>query len=133
MLKRYAFGVGFVAWMITITVLSLVSFEDDLAPDIEIPYLDKVVHFSFYFIAAVLGMSFIHAQNQQFSSARKRTLILLSSLLIYGIIIEVLQQSLTTYRSGEILDVLANSIGALLGTLLMWAIFSEKTGLKWKN
>ncbi|NNK20442.1 MAG: VanZ family protein [Flavobacteriaceae bacterium] len=133
MLKRYAFGVGFVAWMITITVLSLVSFEDDLAPDIEIPYLDKVVHFSFYFIAAVLGMLFIHAEKQKYSLTRKRTLILLSSLLIYGIIIEVLQQSLTTYRSGEILDVLANSIGALLGTLLMWAIFSEKTGLKWKN
>lgn len=133
MLKRYAFGTGFVAWMITITVLSLVSFEDDLAPDIEIPYPDKVVHFSFYFIAAVLGMLFIHAQNLQFLSARKRTLILLSGLLIYGIIIEVLQQNLTTYRSGEILDVLANSIGALLGTFLMWAIFSAKTGFKWKN
>ncbi|MEZ2415965.1 VanZ family protein [Muriicola sp. E247] len=133
MLKRYAFGVGFFAWMIAISVLSLVSFEDDLSLDIQIPYLDKVVHFSFYFIAAVLGMLFIHAGNQQFTSARKRTLILLSSLLIYGIIIEVLQQSLTTYRSGEILDVLANSIGALFGTLLMWAIFSDKTRLKWKN
>lgn len=54
-------------------------------------------------------------------------------LVFYGIIIEILQSSLTTYRSGELMDVIANSTGTLLGTLLIWSAFSKRSGLKWEN
>ncbi|QBA63309.1 VanZ family protein [Muriicola soli] len=133
MLKRYVAGTGFIGWMIGITILSLVSFEDDTSLDLEIPYLDKIVHFTFYFIAAVLGIFFYRTLKQRTIANFKKTLIFLGGLIVYGIIIEVLQSTFTTYRSGEITDVLANSAGALLGTLLMRAIFSGKTESKWEN
>ncbi|NNK11617.1 MAG: VanZ family protein [Flavobacteriaceae bacterium] len=133
MLKRYVTGTGFVGWMVGITILSLVSFEDETSLDLEIPYLDKIVHFTFYFIAAVLGLLFYKSLNERIISNFKRILIFLAALIVYGIIIEVLQSTFTTYRSGEITDVLANSAGALLGTFLIRAIFSGKTESKWEN
>jgi VanZ family protein len=54
-------------------------------------------------------------------------------LIIYGIIIEVVQGSFTSYRSAEPLDVLANTLGAVLGTLLIKALFSDRSQLKWEN
>ena len=133
MLKRYILGIGFVSWMVGITVLSLVSFEDDLSLGFSIPYSDKIVHFTFYFIAGILGILFGQNLKQDITNNMKVLLVFVFSLVGYGIIIEVLQSTFTTNRSGEIMDVMANSAGALLGTLLMWAVFSGKTGLNRKN
>ena len=119
--------------MVGITVLSLVSFEDDLSLGFSIPYSDKIVHFTFYFIAGILGILFGQNLKQDITNNMKVLLVFVFSLVGYGIIIEVLQSTFTTNRSGEIMDVMANSAGALLGTLLMWAVFSGKTGLNRKN
>ena len=133
MLKRCILGIGFVSWMVGITVLSLVSFEDDLSLGFSIPYSDKIVHFTFYFIAGILGILFGQNLKQDITNNMIVLLVFVFSLVGYGIIIEVLQSTFTTNRSGEIMDVMANSAGALLGTLLMWAVFSGKTGLNRKN
>ena len=39
------------------------------------------------------------------------------ALVIYGTVIELLQGSATTYRTPDVWDVLANSIGVILGSL----------------
>jgi VanZ family protein len=119
--------------MVFITILSLISFEGDNSLDITIPHFDKLVHFSFYFIAGVLGGLFGREISKGQSSKLKILGISFVGLVLYGIIIEVLQSYLTTYRSAELLDVLANSVGALLGTLLIWTVFSKRSGLKWEN
>jgi VanZ family protein len=119
--------------MVFITVLSLVSFEDDYSLDISIPYFDKLVHFTFYFIASILGGLFGREISMGRFSKTKVLAISFVGLVFYGIIIEVLQSSMTTYRSGELMDVMANSAGALLGTLLIWGVFSKRSDLKWEN
>jgi VanZ family protein len=119
--------------MVLITILSLVSFEDNESLDIRIPHFDKIVHFTFYFTASVLGALFARDLYGRRRTKLPVLTVLFFGLLGYGIIIEVLQSTFTSYRSGEILDILANSAGALLGIMLMWALFSGKTGLKWEN
>ena len=51
--------------------------------------------------------------------------------VVYGIIIEILQGVATTDRHPDLLDVLANSLGALFGSFTVKYIFSEKTPFKW--
>jgi VanZ family protein len=121
--------------MVFITVLSLVSFEDDntLDMNLNIPYFDKLIHFTFYFIASILAGFFGREISKGKMSKVNVLVISFCSLVLYGIIIEVLQSSLTTYRSGELMDVVANSTGVLFGSLLIWRVFSKRSGLKWEN
>ncbi|NNJ89621.1 MAG: VanZ family protein [Eudoraea sp.] len=133
MLKHIRYRIGFISWMVLITILSLVSFEDDTSLEINIPYFDKLVHFTFYFVASMLGGLFGREISKGGISKVKVLGISFVGLIFYGIIIEVIQGSLTTYRSGELMDVIANSAGTLLGTLLIWGVFSKGSGLKWEN
>jgi VanZ family protein len=118
--------------MVFITALSLLSFPDDDMPSVQIPNFDKVVHFFFYFTASVLGCLFGREQTSGKTKKLKVLLITVFGLIIYGIIIEVIQSSFTTYRSGELLDVLANSLGAILGILFIKTLFSKRSQLKWE-
>ena len=52
--------------------------------------------------------------------------------VIYGIPIEALQYTWTVNRQGDILDALANTVGALLGIWVARILFSRKWSLKWK-
>lgn len=53
--------------------------------------------------------------------------------IVYGIIIEVLQLKVTQNREGDILDAIANSIGAFMGAGIIKIMFSEKIPLKWSD
>jgi VanZ family protein len=132
-LKQIRYRIAFIGWMVFITVLSLVSFDDNTSMEINIPYFDKLIHFTFYFIASILGGLFGREISKGHIPKAKILGITFAGLIAYGIIIEVIQESVTTYRSGEIMDVTANSAGALLGTLLIWGVFSKRSHLKWEN
>ncbi|MGB5821253.1 MAG: VanZ family protein [Saonia sp.] len=120
--------------MVFITVFSLFSFPDDtLAIDIEIPHLDKVVHFIFYFMVVILGSLFLWETRRDRLRLVNAVLIALCFAIFYGIIIEVIQSKFTVKREGDLWDIVANSIGALTGTIVIKFIFSEKRRLKWKN
>ncbi len=128
--RRDLSGIAFISWMVFITVLSLVSFDDETSLGLDIPYFDKVVHFTFYLVAGILGSIFLLSRKVEKKGRKGISVKLLLGLVGYGIIIEVLQGSLTTYRSAEFLDVLANSAGALMGILLMWVLFAKRTASK---
>lgn len=118
--------------MAFITVLSLISFEESTI-SVTIPFFDKLVHLIFYFTASALGCMFFRELSRGKIRKKKVFWITPVLLMIYGIIIEVVQGSFTSYRSAELLDVLANTLGAVLGTLFILALFSERSQLKWEN
>ncbi len=80
-------------------------------PDIDMPFdnTDKLIHFLMYFILAGWFV--------QLYSRRSQRIVILGSAILLGIIIEFLQ-GLTAYRSFDMLDALANSIGAISAFLL---------------
>ena len=118
--------------MAAVTFLSLGSFSNTDLPDIRIPSFDKVVHFGFYFGAVILGCFYIRERTSGNFGLKKTLFIMFLVALLYGIIIEVLQAELTTQRDGNTYDALANSIGALAGTFVIWSLFAGKRQLKWE-
>ncbi|MBT8292105.1 MAG: VanZ family protein [Eudoraea sp.] len=133
MFKGYLYTGGFICWIIIITTLSLYSFEDFDTQEIYILHLDKVVHFLFYFVAAILGILLIRERTKGKLNLSRSVVITVLIVIIYGIVIEVIQNIFTLNRSGELYDVLANSLGAFFGAGLIIILFSGKTPLKWKD
>ncbi|MBT8321535.1 MAG: VanZ family protein [Eudoraea sp.] len=131
--KKRVFGLGFFGWILLITILSLVRFPDDPDIGLEIPHLDKFVHFIFYFVAAILACFYLKETFLKGFKINKTLLISLLFSWIYGILIEVLQSTITTARSGELQDVWANCLGALIGVLLLKLWFSGERTYRWKD
>jgi VanZ family protein len=84
-------------------------------PLVDIPNLDKVVHFGMYFVL----MSVIIFENRK--TITNTSLLFLTGLipLFYGILMEILQATLTITRSGSFFDALANAAGILI-SILLW-------------
>lgn len=91
---------------------------------IEIPNLDKVVHFIFYTTSSFLWCWALlnkKATNNQFN-----TILIILGLVLFGLLIEFLQDILPTHRSFEWLDFVCNTAGVLFGI----TIFTLYTKLK---
>lgn len=115
-----------------VALLSLISFKDsDVLPSFNIPHMDKIVHMGFYFGIAVLGMLSIREWTQGMLSFGKTMLWAMGFALMYGIVIEVLQSVCTIDREGDMLDVLANGLGAILGGAAMKYTFLGKGPFRW--
>lgn len=117
-----------------ITMLSLFSFSEmDLdTGSLNVPYADKIVHFTFYMVFGVAGSLSLRERTMGNLGLRKTLLIVLVFAILYGILMEVLQYTLTMDRMAELGDVLANTLGAFAGIGLIRWIFSKKNPLKWK-
>lgn len=90
------------------------------APLSDVPFIDKWTHFVMY-----AGLSF--AMWVDFKGLVKRLpptfyLMMFVYPTLLGVLLEFIQEYLTTYRSGEVLDGVADGVGALLGTLICMLI-----------
>lgn len=133
MLKNYRYTFLFIGWMLLVTALSLFDATIDNNDGLQITYADKLVHFIFYLVGALLGSHFLREISQAKLRLPNTILMITLSMLIYGIIIEVLQELLTLARSAEWGDVVANTLGALSGAAIIWWRYSGRGPLKWKN
>lgn len=107
----------FLALAITIGILCL-SLIKMPKTDIQISNIDKFYHSFAYF---VLAISWLFTYRKK----PKVKYLVVIGCIIFGIIIEVFQNALTDYRTGDYLDVLANSFGVVLA-LLIFNVFSKK-------
>jgi len=99
-----------------IMYLSLTSSHTfDKVPLINIPNIDKIVHFVMYFGL----MSVIILENR--TNLRNNRRLFLTGLipLLYGILMEILQATVTVTRTASFYDALANSSGILV-SILLW-------------
>ncbi|WP_149276735.1 VanZ family protein [Pareuzebyella sediminis] len=133
MLKKRKFTIAFLGWMVFITFSCLYSFNEAGVSTLVIPHADKLVHFTFYLVATVLAILFVREMTNGHFPLVKTLWITLIGAIIYGIIIEVLQYALPVDRDADVFDALANSAGAIMGSILAKSIFSNKRGLKWSN
>lgn len=97
-----------------------------------VPYADKITHFIFYLVFAFVGCMSVRERTMGNLGLVKTTRIVLVLAIIYGILIEILQYTLTTDRMAELGDVFANTLGAFAGIGLIRWVFSKKNPLKWK-
>ncbi len=75
---------------------------------------DKYLHFIAYFGLSTLWYFALRDRIQK----KVFNFFVSLALILYGIILEVLQSGLTTYRTGDLYDALANTTGVLVGLVL---------------
>ncbi len=119
--------------MSIITFLSLYSFSKDELPSVRIPHLDKIVHAVFYFGAVVLGCLFIRERTAGKIELKKALWTMCLVAVVYGILIEALQGTMTLGRDGNSYDAMANALGALAGVWAIHFFFSSQGQLKWRQ
>ncbi len=107
-------------WTIIVTFLSLGTIGD-IGSSISIPNKDKYVHFTFYFIFVIVWFLFANRNN----IANKVKWIVLFSAIGYGILMEICQGLFTLNRAPDLMDVLANSLGAITGLLFITMIIKK--------
>jgi len=95
-------------WTIIILYLSLghISSPDKITV---IPYLDKVVHLSMYFILTILLLF-----ELQLSTKKNTIAMIMLYSLLFGSLMEILQSYIFVYRSGDYLDFIFNSLGTIV-------------------
>ncbi|MFN7099733.1 MAG: VanZ family protein [Flavobacterium sp.] len=89
-------------------------------------HLDKVVHAFFYFVLTFLVQLNWKVNNLNWSS-RTQAVVSVVVTILFGVLIEILQETCTASRHADVLDVIANSIGALL------SVFAFKLYVRFKN
>ena len=100
-------------YSIIITVAFLMPISNSPKLDIYIP-LDKIIHFFSYLFLSLLWISYLNLNEINVLSTRA-VLVVFVVFLVYGIIIEVLQENLTSTRKADIMDVFANAFGSIIG------------------
>jgi len=90
-----------------------------------LPHLDKVLHFVAY---ALLGALFLRAFKTSRIKNNVRFILILSVLLpfLYGISDEI-HQHFVPHRSADLMDVLADILGGLMGVYIYQAIAGKTT------
>ena len=111
----------YIAVFITISILfgSLVKSEFIVVESISVS--DKTYHLIAYFL---LMLSWLYAffKKEKFQEYVKYIIL---GCFIFGIIIEILQGIITSYRTASFLDILANTIGVLLAVVI-FHVFEKK-------
>ena len=109
-----AIGVTFL-----IGFLSLIKIQTTIVKGVT--HLDKLEHAFAYF---VLTISWLLAIKETTQKVRLKYVVA-SACLFYGMIIEVLQAILTTYRTASFLDILANFVGIITALLLFESVYKK--------
>lgn len=113
-LKKCKFLLGALFWTVLITYLSFASPVS--LPEVNVSNSDKIAHTTVYFILTVLWTLFFFFEKK----IKKQKAILLSGVLafFYGTIIEILQSVITSFRTTDYLDGIANTFGIVLACIL---------------
>lgn len=117
LLERNAYLIS-ILLTISISWLSLSPLEKY---NIHFSTSDKILHALAY---TILTLSWVFSIKKAHKSNMLKIKIGLA-ICLFGIIIEVLQSNITTYRTGDYLDVLANTIGITLALVIFNRLFKQ--------
>jgi len=110
-LKKWALPLV-VTYALALTIGSLVNTGD--IPSLGSSFDDKIYHFIAYSIFTLLVYNYCKTKD-----IARSILIASVTVVIYGIIIEVLQHTITVHRTLDIYDALANALGVCFAVLLL--------------
>ncbi|WP_161635309.1 VanZ family protein [Aquimarina macrocephali] len=106
-----------------VTWASLAKFINPVAFTIE--GSDKIGHFIAYFTLTIAWALFFFF-SEKLNKNLKQSLIITSVIcILYGVLMEVLQALLTTYRSSDWYDVVANTSGTIFA-VFVFVVFKSK-------
>ena len=113
--RKYSLLWRNIIWAGVIFFLCAIPSDSIPDPQLNIPHLDKVVHFGMFFIMSIFLCSELRYQTRL--SLQKIYLIAIGFSFIYGGLIEVLQFKYFN-RGGDWWDLFADVLGGVVGCLL---------------
>lgn len=105
---------------IAITIGSLISIKGELEVPVQIS--DKVIHTFAYLLLTINWLLAYRLKTKEL----KFSMLIVILVFVYGIVIEVLQRTLTTHRQLDILDIVANLVGVVIAGVFFRLILSRK-------
>ena len=106
-------------WVLFIFVMCCLYSHTSNVELERIPYFDKIVHFGFYLILDLLLIRGFERQVKYIKIQQNAALYSAVFCLSYGVLIEILQAFVFTWRTASIGDVAANAAGCTAGWLLI--------------
>lgn len=94
--------------------------EMNSMPLINIPYIDKIIHFLFYFAFAILLQNSYKSYYQSIKQSSYLYTALIS--IIFGAIVELLQKYAFVNRGADWFDLLSNIAGLLVGLVFFFIV-----------
>lgn len=119
--KKTIFSLA-ICWTIVIAVLCLISFRK--LPSLGVSSADKYVHVTFHFFFVMFWGLYSKIKRREIVISQILKLVVIS--ISYGVLIEILQETFTTTRHADIMDVLANFVGAVLALVIFIVIKKQK-------
>ncbi|WP_179344279.1 VanZ family protein [Winogradskyella ursingii] len=104
-----------IVYTIALVIVSFINLYN--LPNFGSDFDDKIYH-----IVAYLGLAFLWITYFKDSKKTRELLIVFITIVIFGFIIETLQHVLNPNRTYDVYDIVANCIGAILGTLIAFRL-----------
>lgn len=101
-------------WTALVAYLSLV--RSGKIPQIDIQNIDKIIHLIFYFALTLLWFLFLKKHINSPNNGKSLSISFVFSI-VFGIIIEFIQEFYTATRQADAFDVLANATGSILAVI----------------
>ena len=115
MLKKQALIIT-ILYSIALATVCLVNINN--LPHTNIYFEDKIFHFLAY---GLLTYLWFNSLINSIKFKKKRAIFLAAIIsVIFGILIEVIQENMTVSRALDVYDVLANTLGTLLVSIALW-------------
>lgn len=100
-----------------IAIIVLYFANPSHLPQMGFEFQDKVQHFLAFFVLTYLWVCYFNA-----SQNASKTWLIGFAIIVFGFVLEILQQKLNPNRVYDLYDILANTIGVLVGTLVAFKI-----------
>ncbi|NSW45549.1 MAG: VanZ family protein [Bacteroidales bacterium] len=115
-----------IVWTLFILIGSAISGNSiNQFQFLHIPYIDKVVHFIWYFVLYVLWYSYMLNRKYIYVKLKFRFL-LFFTIILFGFVLEVFQKYFFIKRSAEMADFYADSLGTCWALFLFFKLYQSK-------
>jgi VanZ family protein len=101
-----------ILYSLLITILSLIQLGKISIGDFN--PTDKMMHAGAYFVLAFVWIFYYLLRTAEENKYKRGFFNISIAVIVYGMLIEVLQGTLTAYRTPDWADILANSLGVLI-------------------
>ncbi len=116
------------AWGILILLLYSIPGSDVPSMDLwGVIGIDKVAHATLFAIFVVILLVGFNRQNRSYGLRRRATLVAILIATMYGAVLEGIQGMVFVQRTTDIVDLMANIIGAFTGIVIFRIIYGNVT------
>lgn len=117
------------AWAVVIfIVISLPPENIPRTPLLQVPHIDKAIHFFMFAVFGALVLLGLHKKSDAGSLSLKHITIAVIAGSAYGILSESIQYCCLPGRHGNVPDVIANVFGTVFGVFVM--AMAYRTGIR---